>query len=192
MSDDSKTKKVKVQRNIYEHGYLGSIALNQLKQAKAEEVGHRFRWIIPSMAFSVFRVEALCNIYGGQLFPHWTHFESTSFIGKIAMISEFLNIEVDFSAEPWQTLNHMKRFRNALAHAKPQKVTEVYEVPESHPERLVPLPQANKTIMSYSSIKHAERFDEVATELEIMWMHGANASGHLVDIVGVTTYETID
>lgn len=192
MTDKSKTKKVKVERNIYEHGYLGSIALNQLKQAKAEEDGHRFRWIIPSMAFSVFRVEALCNIYGGQLFPHWTHFESTSFIGKIAMISEFLNIEVDFSAEPWQTLNNMKRFRNALAHAKPQKVSEVHEVPESCPERLVPFPQDKKTIMSYSSIENAERFEEVATELEMMWMHGAKVSEHLVDTVGSPTYETIE
>jgi hypothetical protein len=192
MTDKSKTKKVKVERNIYEHGYLGSIALNQLKQAKAEEDGHRFRWIIPSMAFSVFRVEALCNIYGGQLFPHWTHFESTSFIGKIAMISEFLNIEVDFSAEPWQTLSKMKCFRNALAHAKPQKVAEVHEVPENRSERLVPFPQEKKTIMSYSSIENAERFEEVATELEMMWMHGAKASGHPVDTVGVPTYETID
>ena len=44
----------------------------------------------------------------------------------------------------------------------------------------------------YSSIENAERFDEVATELEMMWMHGAKASGHSVDTVGVPTYETID
>ena len=192
MTDKTKTKKVKVERNIYEDLYLESIALNQLEQAKTEEDGHRYRWIIPSMAFSVFRVEALCNIYGAQLFPHWTHFESTSFIGKIVMISEFLNIEVDFSVEPWQTLNNMKRFRNALAHAKPQKVSEVHEVPENRPERLVPFPKDMKTIMSYSSIENAERFVEVATELEMMWMNGAEVSGHLVDTVGAPTYETIE
>ena len=46
--------------------------------------------------------------------------------------------------------------------------------------------------MSYSSIENAERFKEVATELEMMWMHGAQVSGHLVDTVGAPTYETID
>ena len=192
MIDKSKTKRVKVERNIYEHLYLGSIALNQLEQAKTEEDGHRFRWIIPSMAFSVFRVEALCNIYGGQLFPHWTHFESMSFIGKIAMISEFLSIEVNFSAEPWQTLDKMKRFRNDLAHAKPQKVSEIHEVPESFPENLVPFPQDRKTILSYSTIENAERFEEVATELDTMWMQGAKVLGRLVDTVGVPTYKIID
>jgi hypothetical protein len=190
MTEERKTKKVKVERNVYEHGYLNSIALNQLKQAKVEEDGHKFRWIIPSMAFSVFRVEALCNIYGGQLFPHWSHFESTSFIGKIAMISEFLKIEVNFSKEPWQTLNTMKSFRNALAHAKPKNFTEVHEVPENFPERLI-FPEEKKTIMSYSSIKTAERFEEVATELEMMWMHNAKITGHEVDTVGAPKYETM-
>jgi hypothetical protein len=192
MIDKSKTKRVKVKRNIYEHLYLGSIALNQLEQAKTEEDGHRFRWIIPSMTFSVFRVEALCNIYGGQLFPHWTHFESMSFIGKIAMISESLSIEVNFSAEPWQILDKMKRFRNDLAHTKPQKVSEIHEVPESFPENLVPFPQDRKTILSYSTIENAERFEEVATELDTMWRQGAKVLGRLVDTVGVPTCKIID
>lgn len=191
MSNEVKTKEVKVSRNIYEHGYLAAIALNQLSQAKAEEDGHKFRWLVPSMAFSVFRVEALCNIYGGQLFPHWTHFESTSFIGKIAMISEFLNIEVDFSKEPWQTLNKMKSFRNSLAHAKPQRVTETHEIPENIPERMAPFPEDKRTIMSYSSVENAERFNEVARELELMWAHGVQAGGHKVDTIGAPVYETV-
>jgi len=56
------------------------------------------------MAFSAFRMEAICNLYGNHLFPHWEHFESTSFIGKIVMISEFLKINIDFSKDPWQTI----------------------------------------------------------------------------------------
>ncbi len=76
------------------------VSTHSFGQVKKEEDGHRSRWIVPSMAFSAFRVEALCNIYGSQLFPHWDHFESTSFIGKIARISEFLKIEVDFSRQP--------------------------------------------------------------------------------------------
>ena len=188
MDEKKKTKKVKVTRSIFEHGYLASIAINQLEQAKAELDGHKFRWIIPSMAFSVFRVEALCNVYGRKLFPHWDHFESTSFIGKIAMISEFLKINIDFSMEPWQTLNKMKSFRNTLAHAKPQKAVEVHEVPEDYPEKRLPYPTSNKTILSYSSIKNAEQFDDVADELEMLWMHNARVLGFEIDTSGRPEY----
>lgn len=192
MADSEKKKvKVKVSREYFEHRYLGSIALNQLEQAKKEQDGHRFRWIVPSMAFSVFRIEALCNIYGRQLFPHWDHFESTTFIGKITMISEFLGLTVDFSKEPWQTLNKMKTFRNALAHAKPQKVSKVHEVDEGYIERLLQPPESNKTILSYSSIETAEAFDEVVTELEVLWMHNARVLKKEVDTVGGIKYEVV-
>ncbi|HEE9765069.1 MULTISPECIES: hypothetical protein [Pseudomonas] len=184
MEQEKSTKKIKVTREIFEHNYLGSIALNQLAQARNEQDGHRFRWILPSMAFSVFRVEAICNVYGRKLFSHWDHFESTSFIGKITMISEFLKIEVKFSEEPWQTLNLMKSFRNALAHAKPQKAFEIHEVAKDFPHKLLPYPKSKKTILSYSSIENAERFDEVATRLEVMWMHNARVLNFLVDTSG--------
>lgn len=186
-----KTKKVKVERTIYEDRYLSAIALNQLEQAKLEGEGHQFRWVVPSMAFSVFRVEALCNIYGGQLFPHWHHFESMSFIGKITMISEFLKIEVNFSSEPWQTINLMKNFRNTLVHAKPQKVSEIHEVPDHLPERLTPFPKEKKTIMSYSSIETAEKFNSVASKLEMLWFQGADVQGYKIDTVGAPEYETV-
>lgn len=184
-------KKIKVSRNIFEHGYLNSIALNQLQQAKDEEDGHRFRWIIPSMAFSCFRIEALCNIYGSQLFPHWEHFESTSFIGKIVLISEFLKVKVDFSAEPWQTINRMKNFRNTLAHAKPQIASEVHEVPDSFSEHLLPFPKGKKTILWYSSIENAERFSDVVDEMEMLWMNNARVLGASVDTSGSRTFETL-
>lgn len=143
------------------------------------------------MAFSVFRVEALCNIYGSHLFPHWDHFESTSFIGKIAMISDFLKVKVDFSIEPWQTLNKMKIFRNTLAHAKPQKATATHEVPEDYPEIFLPFPDEKRTIRSYSSIENAERFDEVADELEIIWMNNSRVLGFAVDTSGRPEYEIV-
>jgi len=185
------TKKVRVKKTVFEDRYLNTIAINQLKQAHNEEDGYKFRWLVPAMAFSVFRVEALCNIYGSQLFPHWTHFESTSFIGKIAMISEYLDVEVDFSKEPWQTLNRMKTFRNTLAHAKPQKISEVHEVPENLPDNAVPYPEEKKTIMSFSSFENAENFGRVATELDGMWMFHAEKKGFEVDTTGAPEYETI-
>lgn len=188
---DEKLKKVKVTRTNYDHYCLKSISMNQLNQAGLEMDGYRFRWVLPAMAFSVFRVEALCNIYGSQLFPHWTHFESTSFIGKITMISDFLNIEVDFSKEPWQTVNKMKTFRNNLVHAKPDVVSCISEIPSHLPEKIAQIPESKKSIASYSSIEEAERFDKVADQLEMLWMSGCSIAGIDVDTIGVPKYEVV-
>jgi hypothetical protein len=188
---EKKTKKVKVTRTISEHGFLCSIAMNQLSKAKEEELGFRFRWLIPSMVFSAFRIEALCNLYGSQLFPHWSHFESMSFIGKVAMISEFLKIPVDFSAEPWQTVKKMAQFRNALAHAKPLKASEITELPENAPNQLAFYPKSDKTITSYSSIEAAEKFDEIATKIEMIWLHQSSLQGYKIDTVGLPEYQVI-
>lgn len=188
-----KKKRVKATRTLYRDSYLHTITLNQLEKAKAEQDGHRFRWLIPAMAFSAFRVEALCNIYGSSLFPHWEHYESSSFIGKVVMISEFLKIEVDFSREPWQTLNQMKRFRNALVHLKPITITETFEVPEGLPNRYcLPSSRGNRQdLMGFSSVENAEKFDSVATELDMVWMNNARALGLEISRIGETTHEEL-
>ena len=85
----------------------------------------------------------------------------------------------------------MKSFRNTLAHAKPQSVSEVHEIPESTSERLAPFPRGKKTIQSYSSIENAERFNEVATDLERMWIGAAINLGIKIDTVGAPKYEVI-
>ncbi|MGK7925873.1 MAG: hypothetical protein AB4290_11605 [Spirulina sp.] len=143
-----------------------------------------------------FRVEALCNIYGSQLFEHWDYFESTSFLGKITMISEFLKIKVDFSSEPWQTLKKMQRFRIKLVHAKPQKISAVDEIPVDFPERFARIPTDKKekktTILSFSTIENAERFDEVPYLLAMSWGKQARDLGYNVDTIGAPEYKVIN
>jgi hypothetical protein len=86
----------------------------------------------------------------------------------------------------------MKSFRNILAHAKPQQVSEIHEIPENVTERLVPFPGGKKTIMSYSSVENAERFMGTAQELELMWIHAITNLKIEVDKVGAPVYEVID
>ena len=187
MSNENKTKKVKVTNTNLEQYWLSSISIKQLNDAKNAEEGYKFKNIIPAMAFSVFTVESLANIYGSQLFPHWEHYESTSFIGKIVMISEFFGIKVDFSRDPWQTINTMKVFRNTLVHAKPKTFSEIQEIPSHWPDQAAPLPKTKKTIMDYSSIKMAESFEKAAKELELLWI--SFATEHGVDLIGKPTYD---
>ena len=118
--------KVKIELFETNHNYLAAIMLNQAKMAKEEDIGHKFRWIIPAMSFAVFNIESICNLYGSQLVKNWELLESSSFLGKVSLVSERLDLEVDWSKEPWQTIKKMKDFRNALVHLKPKKTTAKY------------------------------------------------------------------
>lgn len=189
---EEKTKKIKVTRVENDIFFLSSIASNQLTKGKEEEDGFRFRWIIPSMAFSTFRIEALCNVFGSQLFPNWELLESASFLGKVTLISKILKLDVDFSKEPWQTLNNMKDFRNTLVHAKPQISRITVDIPESFPDKAAGIPSSKKTVMAKYSLGTAEKFNEIADDIYGMWLHQSTLLGHNVDVVGVVKYEIIE
>lgn len=154
----NRTKRVKVTIECPEIIPLKSIAANQLRMAKEEQAGHKFRWVIPSMIFSVFSVEAMANVYGSQIFNnHWKNFESTSIIGKIILVSKELGIDVDFSAQPWQTIQEMIKFRNWLAHVKPHKTSVTHEVPHDTPNEQLPRLLPDMQITAYSDLDSAER-----------------------------------
>ncbi|MDO7206627.1 hypothetical protein Q5M48_00280 [Acinetobacter nosocomialis] len=177
-SDDTHYK-VKIEMFETHHNYLSAIMLNQAEQAKKEEVGHKFRWIIPAMSFAVFNVESVCNLYGSQLIKNWQLLESASFLGKVSLVSEHLGLEVDWSKEPWQTINKMKNFRNALVHLKPKKTAPEYtyvkktvDIKRIHRYALLinGYPKTKNNIMSYSNLETMEKFITAASDLEGMWM----------------------
>jgi hypothetical protein len=186
--------KVKIEMFETHHNYLGSIMLNQAGKAKEEEDGHKFRWIIPAMSFAVFNVESVCNLYGSQLIKNWDLLESASFLGKVSLVSEHLGLEVDWSREPWQTINKMKNFRNALVHLKPKKTTPEYtyvektiDIKRIHRYALLlnGYPKTKNNLMSYSNLENMEKFIKAASDLEMMWMWKCKQNG--LDIHHYTT-----
>lgn len=170
--------KVKIEMFETHHNYLYAIMLNQANKAKEEEDGYRFRWIIPAMSFAVFNVESVCNLYGSQLIKNWDLLESASFLGKVSLISEHLGLDVDWSREPWQTINKMKNFRNALVHLKPKKTAPAYTyvkktIDIKRVQRYALLqngyPETKNNLMSYVNLQNMEKFIEAASTLERMW-----------------------
>ncbi|ALS33120.1 hypothetical protein PTRA_a1986 [Pseudoalteromonas translucida KMM 520] len=188
----SRTKKVKITVECPEIIPLQSIASNQFNMAEKEEPGHKFRWIIPSMIFSVFSVEATANVYGSQLFKsQWKNFESTSIIGKIILVSKELGVDADFSAQPWQTIQEMIKFRNWLAHAKPHKTTATHEVPHDTPNDKLPRLFPDMKIAAYSDIDSAARYKEAARQLELIWTNGAMLKDIDIDLIGRPQYTNV-
>lgn len=98
--------------------YFSSLSSSLLNIARQTHPAEQFKFVLGSMTFSAFALEALANISGEQLIPQWKHFESAKPIAKIILISTTLNQDVDFSKEPFQTISEIFKFRNTIAHSK--------------------------------------------------------------------------
>lgn len=190
--------KVRVTHRHSDIYMLGAIAHHQLEQAKREEDGHRFRWIIPCMAISVFRLEALSNQYGSQLFSQWESLtqgrRAISFKDRIAKISRELGLQPDDSQEPWSTIKLMIDFRNRLAHSK-EAENAVERTVASFGELVGLRGEAfavDKAIRSDSTLENADRFHFLVDELEVMWLDQAQIHQQQLDTAGGTLYEMVE
>ncbi len=109
-------KKIIVTRRYFIH--LASLSTSLLDIARQTHPAEQFKFVMGSMTFSAFALEALVNISGEQLIPNWKYFESATPIAKIILISTTLGQEVDFSREPFQTISEIFKFRNTIVHSK--------------------------------------------------------------------------
>lgn len=163
----------------FDYNTFGAITNNQIKQAKQEENGYKFRWLIPAMVFSAFELEALCNGFGSVLFPKWwEEYEQLKIKAKVILISEKYGIDVDFGTQPWQTINELIKFRNDLAHAKPRTITEKQKLIEMENGKLLgtkyPKNENKKPAAIHNySIEKAEQFSEAVEQVRMMWLHNA-------------------
>ncbi|WP_296117751.1 hypothetical protein [uncultured Neisseria sp.] len=164
--------------SVTEHDYnmFSAISIHQIEQAKKEENGHKFRWIIPAMVFSAFKLEAMCNSFGSALFPQWEEYEQLKLKGKVLLISNAYELEVDFGVEPWQTINEVIRFRNDLVHSKPRTIKETQTLVKMDNGNLLgalyPNTKARKKAATQNySIEKAEQFADAVEQVHYMWMH---------------------
>ncbi len=124
MSDNPPVSaKVRVQRDrdfAPHHILLGSANM-ALESAENKEPGWLYHELI-AITFSALALEALTNAFGERLVERWKDFESASPIAKVRMLAQKLEIEVNFAEEPWSAVLWLVKFRNSVAHAKPEAV----------------------------------------------------------------------
>ncbi len=111
------------EREFFAHHMLLHVASLELETAKSTELG-RFNHCLVAMTFSALAIEALANAVGKRAINEWSDFESTSPIGKVRLLAERLSIQYEPTSEPWAMLRYLIRFRNTIAHAKPEQLTE--------------------------------------------------------------------
>lgn len=116
---------VKRERRFLPHLVLLGAAHTFLKDAAPEAKRLRAsHYELATITFSALALEAMANAYGERLIADWKDFESASPIAKLRVVCTHLKIDAHFDRQPWSTALWLIRFRNKVAHAKPQFVRE--------------------------------------------------------------------
>ena len=115
------TRKVRVtkKRDVRIHAELWHTAncLLRAGQQNKEGSAHQFR---ASLIFRAFCIEAFLNWLGLELIPHWNYLERLKPGEKLDLLADHIQVNPDYGSRPWQIVNELFRFRNTLAHGKPE------------------------------------------------------------------------
>jgi hypothetical protein len=164
MSDPVYTIKVTRQRTYSAHHALQHIAAGCAEAAEQDEAGS-FNNALIAITLSALSIEAMSNAIGDRIVPRWSDFESAGPLAKVRLLAEHLQMEYAPDSEPWQTLQWLVKFRNRIAHAKPEKifseslvqgtgVENFGEKPESKVEAEITPANARKAVNAVEAVKH--------------------------------------
>ena len=104
-------------RRVYTFNTLIGAASTHANQAMIE---NEFDNSLSAILLCALSIEAHLNHVGARLFPIWSdHLEKKlTPKGKLALITQEIKQDIDFSRQPFQLFNSIFEFRNQLAHGK--------------------------------------------------------------------------
>lgn len=124
------------EREFFAHHMLLHAAGRQLEEAEASEVG-QFNKCLAAMVLSSLAIEALVNAVGSRVASDWSTFERFGPLEKLDTLVTEMAIPRDSTKEPWSSITQLARFRNDIAHPKPELVVEEKVLPEVGLEKML-------------------------------------------------------
>jgi hypothetical protein len=130
--------RITLERDVATYAELWHGAKVIHEKAVADPRGSHYAFM-SALILLAFSVEAYCNAVGSSVFSdRWQScddpIERKSPLEKIALIASELDVSIDRSARPWQSLKILFRVRNWLAHGKVHAVRVEKMIPYS-PDR---------------------------------------------------------
>lgn len=156
--------KVTTERNFSAHHMLISAAHSAFEDAKTKQPGWFYNQLV-TITLCALSIEAMCNSIGDRVILDWKDYESSSPTAKLRLLCEHLKVDYDKRKEPWVSAHWLCKFRNLIAHAKPEFVREekVFsrddydnrspEFPKSKVEREITLGNAGRALETAEQIK---------------------------------------
>lgn len=152
------------QRHYSAHHTLLCVAEFELAKAEQKEADW-FDSTFVALTFSALAIEALSNAIGDRIVPDWKDFETASPLAKVRLLAERLGLPYSSNDEPWRTICWLGKFRNLVAHPKPeairndQFITEgdankrSFDPPKSKLEHLVTVGNAKRAFEAVEKAK---------------------------------------
>jgi len=164
----TRTDKVQAtrERPFSAHHMLLGAATMSLEDAEQKKPGHFYSTLI-SLTMASLAVEALCNAIGERVIEDWQDFESSSPKAKVRTLCRELGLEYQSQGEPWATVIWLGKFRNKIAHAKPERVSESYTWTRDEYEKKDGLKPESK-LEKEVTLGHAKRAVEQVTQLKYL------------------------
>lgn len=152
------------EREFFAHHMLLHAAEREVEEAKASEVG-RFNKCLTAMVLAALAIEALANAVGSRVASDWAVFERLNPLEKLDSLASELAFTYERTKEPWSAITQLARFRNDIAHPKPELVLEEKILPEIVlGKTLFDLPQSQ--IERQITLGNAERAHKAVYELK--------------------------
>lgn len=132
-----------------------------------------FHEFLSSILISAFKFEALLNHLGTKLLPYWSEMDYLRVENKMNVLCSHLEQIIDKGRRPFQTITELFRFRNAVAHGRPESLSERERLESGNLEeirRKQPLTDWEKLC----TIEFAERADADTEEIAAQLWTAAN------------------
>ncbi len=151
-----------------------------IKKTEQEPKGSYYT-SMAALLLTAFSFEAYLNHLGEQTFKFWNEIESIKVMKKYKLLCKNFDLTPDFSKRPYQTLEQLFKFRNAIAHGRSkilQKIMEVSSQDDPHDH----VPKAHWE--EYSTLDNAKRAKDDIAQI-ITELHKAADSGDYPFIHGM-------
>lgn len=192
MKTAQKLKRIQ-ERRFSAHHMLIRAAVIAMDRGKEKKPGWMFDELA-AMIFAALAIEALCNSIGDRVIEDWDKdYESASPNAKLRILAKYLMIAYNKDKEPWRGARELIKFRNLVAHAKPQVILEeeimtqeqydsrLFDVPKSKLEKLITVSNAERAVRTVKKIKEV-LIEKLRSEQKLgLMMDGWSGSTSLHD-----------
>jgi len=166
---------VKVDKHIYVHNdidqgafYLKERIKERLSKGDRDGIGLEMMACLVLLAFAV---EAKFNFLGHKLIKDWN--ERDKALNKVKKVLKHLGVNDDLKDPPYKTIEDLKKFRDALAHGKPQEIKYEGDVAATEQE----LRQQGRLSAEYEKFLKEELVYQAYDNVETIWKDLLTKSG---------------
>lgn len=122
--DNKVEAEIKRTRHVSMFDQLRSANHVLLDNAKSERDGYLYEYL-SCLVMSAFSFEALVNDVGHRAIPAWDDLETLTWKRKLRVLAINVDLKIDFSKRPLQTVNTLFAVRNQVAHGRPHALGPV-------------------------------------------------------------------